>query len=193
MVHISCITCPRDLPDMYTHALGPNGPQAWVYISGKSLGYMIQLLHKWWWLPLCPGVGPSNQHVNHNYIMLTTILCINYIEKLTICIILFHVITERIVLYLPNTCKSKVFVVYLTSLIITEQFKSSMPWSTNSITNDCSDFPSMKHPLEQLHLNLLSDGGVGVTIHVKVMLDPTGNSKTFLIPLIGAISDSVSR
>ena len=45
MVHISCITCPRDLPDMYTHALGPNGPRAWVYISGKSLGYMIQLLH----------------------------------------------------------------------------------------------------------------------------------------------------
>ena len=25
MAHISCITCPRDLPDMYTHALGPNG------------------------------------------------------------------------------------------------------------------------------------------------------------------------
>ena len=45
MVHISCITCPRDLPDMYTHALGPNGPRTWVYISGKSLGYMIQLLH----------------------------------------------------------------------------------------------------------------------------------------------------
>ena len=45
MVHISCITCPRDLPDMYTHTLGPNGPQAWVYISGKSLRYMIQLLH----------------------------------------------------------------------------------------------------------------------------------------------------
>ena len=45
MVHISCITSPRDLPDMYTHALGPNGPRAWVYISGKSLGYMIQLLH----------------------------------------------------------------------------------------------------------------------------------------------------
>ena len=45
MVHISCIMCPRDLPDMYTHALGPNGPRAWVYISGKSLGYMIQLLH----------------------------------------------------------------------------------------------------------------------------------------------------
>ena len=52
MVHISCITCPRDLPDMYTHALGPNGPRAWVYngprawvyISGKSLGHMIQLL-----------------------------------------------------------------------------------------------------------------------------------------------------
>ena len=44
MVHISCITCPRDLPDMYTRALGPNGPRAWVYISGKPLGYMIQLL-----------------------------------------------------------------------------------------------------------------------------------------------------
>ena len=53
MVHISCIMCPRDLPDIYTHALGPNGPRAWVYlynprawmyISGKSLGYMIQLL-----------------------------------------------------------------------------------------------------------------------------------------------------
>ena len=45
MVHISCITRPRDLPDMYTHALRPDGPRAWVYISGKSLGYMIQLLH----------------------------------------------------------------------------------------------------------------------------------------------------
>ena len=45
MVHISCIMCPRDLHDMYTHVLGPNGPRAWVYISGKSLGYMIQLLH----------------------------------------------------------------------------------------------------------------------------------------------------
>ena len=46
MVHTSCITCPRDLPDMYTHSLGPNGSLAWVYISGKSLGYMIQLLHE---------------------------------------------------------------------------------------------------------------------------------------------------
>ena len=36
-VHIKCITCTRDLPNMYTHALGPNGPRAWVYISGKSL------------------------------------------------------------------------------------------------------------------------------------------------------------
>jgi len=31
---------PRDLPDMYTHALGP-----WVYISGKLLGHMIQQLY----------------------------------------------------------------------------------------------------------------------------------------------------
>ena len=44
MVHICCIMCPRDLPDMYTHTVGPNGPQAWMYISGKSLRYMIQLL-----------------------------------------------------------------------------------------------------------------------------------------------------
>ena len=57
MVHISCITCPRDLPDMYTHALGPNGPRAWVYISGKSLGYMIQLLHIA--LAITPPLGKS--------------------------------------------------------------------------------------------------------------------------------------
>ena len=42
MVHISCIICPCDLPDMYT---GPDGLQAWAYISGKSLGTMIQPLH----------------------------------------------------------------------------------------------------------------------------------------------------
>ena len=45
MVYISRIICPRDLPynaDMYTHALGP----ARVYLSGKSLGYMIQLILK---------------------------------------------------------------------------------------------------------------------------------------------------
>ena len=34
-------------PDMYPRALGPNGPQAWVYISGKSLVPMIQLLNKY--------------------------------------------------------------------------------------------------------------------------------------------------
>ena len=41
MVHISCIMCPCDLPDMYTHALRPDGPWAEVYISGKSLGPMM--------------------------------------------------------------------------------------------------------------------------------------------------------
>ena len=57
MVHICCITCPRDLPDMYTHALGP---RAWVYISGKSLGYMIQLLHVYHvWLYLHTYVYPT--------------------------------------------------------------------------------------------------------------------------------------
>ena len=35
---------PSDLPDMYTHALGPPGPRAWVYISGKSQGHVIQLM-----------------------------------------------------------------------------------------------------------------------------------------------------
>ena len=31
-------------PDIYTGALEPNSPWAWVYISGKSLVPMIQLL-----------------------------------------------------------------------------------------------------------------------------------------------------
>ena len=33
-----------DLPDMYTHALRPDGPRAWVYISGKSQEHVIQLI-----------------------------------------------------------------------------------------------------------------------------------------------------
>ena len=32
-------------PDMYPRTLGPNSPRAWVYISGKSLVPMIQLLN----------------------------------------------------------------------------------------------------------------------------------------------------
>ena len=40
----SCIMCPSDLPDMYTQARGPLGPRAWVYISGKSRGHVIQLI-----------------------------------------------------------------------------------------------------------------------------------------------------
>ena len=42
---------PSDLPDMYTQAQGPFtqargplGPRAWVYISGKSRGHVIQLI-----------------------------------------------------------------------------------------------------------------------------------------------------
>ena len=35
---------PSDLPDMYTQAQGPLGPRAWVYISGKSRGHVIQLI-----------------------------------------------------------------------------------------------------------------------------------------------------
>ena len=40
----SCIMYPSDLSDMYTQAQGPLGPRAWVYISGKSRGHMIQLI-----------------------------------------------------------------------------------------------------------------------------------------------------
>ena len=40
----SCIMYPSDLPDMYTQAQGPLGPRAWVYISGKSRGHVIQLI-----------------------------------------------------------------------------------------------------------------------------------------------------
>ena len=40
----SCIMYPSDLPDMYTQARGPLGPKAWVYISGKSRGHVIQLI-----------------------------------------------------------------------------------------------------------------------------------------------------
>ena len=40
----SCIMYPSDLPDMYTQARGPLGPRAWVCISGKSQGHVIQLI-----------------------------------------------------------------------------------------------------------------------------------------------------
>ena len=40
----SCIMYPSDFPDMYTQARGPLGPRAWVYISGKSRGHVIQLI-----------------------------------------------------------------------------------------------------------------------------------------------------
>ena len=42
----SCIMYQSDLPDMYTQARGPSGLRAWVYISGKSRGHVIQLISK---------------------------------------------------------------------------------------------------------------------------------------------------
>ena len=33
---------------MYTQARGPLGPRAWVYISGKSRGHVIQLICTMW-------------------------------------------------------------------------------------------------------------------------------------------------
>ena len=33
-----------DFPDMYTQARGPSGLRAWVHISGKSRGHVIQLI-----------------------------------------------------------------------------------------------------------------------------------------------------
>ena len=61
-----------------------------------------------------------------------------------------------------------------------------MPGSSTLTITDCSVLLSNEHPL-QLQLSSLSDGGVGVTIHVKVRSDPTGNSKIFSIPLTGMI------
>ena len=37
-----------DLPDIYTRARGPLGPSASVYISGKSLVPMLQLIYSTW-------------------------------------------------------------------------------------------------------------------------------------------------
>ena len=82
------------------------------------------------------------------------------------------------VLHLPVTFSSTDSLVYSKSSIITEQFNSPLSVTSNSvILTDCSISISTKHPVEQLQLNSLSDGGVGVTIHVKVRLDPAGNSK----------------
>ena len=61
-----------------------------------------------------------------------------------------------------------------------------MPGSSTLTITDCSVLLSNEH-ISQLQLSWLSDGGVGVTTHVKVSLDPTGNSKTFSIPLTGMI------
>ena len=43
MLHITCNMYARDLPDMY--ALSPRACGPRVYISGKSLVPMLQLLH----------------------------------------------------------------------------------------------------------------------------------------------------
>jgi len=37
-----------DLPDIYALALGPNGPHARAYISGKLLVPMLQLIYSTW-------------------------------------------------------------------------------------------------------------------------------------------------
>jgi len=44
----SCSMGTRDLPDIYALALGPNGPRARAYISGKSLLPMLQLIYSTW-------------------------------------------------------------------------------------------------------------------------------------------------
>ena len=41
----SCNIGTSDLPDMYALSRRACGPQAWAYISGKSLVPMLQLLH----------------------------------------------------------------------------------------------------------------------------------------------------
>ena len=71
-------------------------------------------------------------------------------------------------------------------LMLIEQFNWSIPGSFTLTITDCSVLLSNVHPL-QLQLSSLLDGGVGSTIHVKVRSDPTGNSKTFSIPLTGMI------
>ena len=44
MLHISCNIGTRDLPDSYALSPLACNPQAWAYISGKSLMPMLQLL-----------------------------------------------------------------------------------------------------------------------------------------------------
>ena len=45
MIHITCNTGSRDLPDMY--ALGPAALRLWAYIIGKSFLSMLQLILVW--------------------------------------------------------------------------------------------------------------------------------------------------
>ena len=56
---------------MYTRALGPNGPLAWVYISGKSLMLMIQLtiiyiIYKLNSIVTLAKQKPQSNYANHN-------------------------------------------------------------------------------------------------------------------------------
>ena len=70
--------------------------------------------------------------------------------------------------------------------MITEQFNSPLSVTSNSVTlTDCSISTSTKHPVEQLQLNSILDGGIGVTTHVKVRSDPIGKSKILSFLMTG--------
>ena len=63
---------PSDLPDMYTHALGPYtqalgplGPRAWVYISDKSRGHVIQLICTMRWVTNHPSQYEATRWINY--------------------------------------------------------------------------------------------------------------------------------
>lgn len=70
-------------------------------------------------------------------------------------------------------------------LIITKQFKLPASDNFSPITFTIfSVFISTEHPVEQLQIYSLSDGGVGITKHVKFTSDPTRYSKLLFLPPI---------
>jgi len=94
---------------------------------------------------------------------------------------------------LPRTRNSNASLeVYFSWSAITKQFISPLSDIFNSliVTNwKCTD--SKEHPL-QLQLNLLSDGGVGVTIHVKVRLDPAVSSRKLVFLWTGGAENTLT-
>ena len=73
----------------------------------------------------------------------------------------------------------------------TEQFITPLSISSSAVTlMVCSICISAKHPVEQLQLNSLSDGGEGKTEQFRVRAVPTKYSKALVDPGTGLPSGS---